>query len=286
MGDVSIVSVLIFGGFVAFVIGLSLFLGGKAKSSKGYFAAGGTVPWGINGISFAGDYLSAASFLGICGMLALKGYDGFLYSIGYLAGWIVALFVVAEPMKRLGKYTFTDALDSKFGSRPLRLAAAVGAALVSPADGQSAFVLPTVTWDANHNEAFQIQFSANDFLGEPLIVVANDDDAEDSTADFGITRTSFTIPAAIWSNVEALVAPGTDGTGIVYFAVRGQDALARTSISEVRSLRVNATGTAVNNPPPKKKSGGGGFSLIWLLILAALSMIRGASPSGTAPRKS
>ena len=131
MGDVSIVSVLIFGGFVAFVIGLSLFLGGKAKSSKGYFAAGGTVPWGINGISFAGDYLSAASFLGICGMLALKGYDGFLYSIGYLAGWIVALFVVAEPMKRLGKYTFTDALDSKFGSRPLRLAAAISTLVVS-----------------------------------------------------------------------------------------------------------------------------------------------------------
>jgi Na+/proline symporter len=68
--------------------------------------------WGVNGIAFAGDYLSAASFLGICGMIATVGYDGFLYSIGYLAGWIVALFVVAEPMKRLGKYTFTDAVDS------------------------------------------------------------------------------------------------------------------------------------------------------------------------------
>ena len=53
--------------------------------------------------AFAGDYLSAASFLGICGMIAFSGYDGFLYSIGYLAGWVVALFIVAEPMKRLGK---------------------------------------------------------------------------------------------------------------------------------------------------------------------------------------
>ncbi len=131
MDEVSPISVIIFTAFVVFVIGLSFFLGKKAKSSKGYFAAGGTVPWGINGISFAGDYLSAASFLGICGMIALKGYDGFLYSIGYLAGWIVALFIVAEPMKRLGKYTFTDALDSKFGSRPLRLAAAISTLVVS-----------------------------------------------------------------------------------------------------------------------------------------------------------
>jgi cation/acetate symporter len=131
MADVSIVSVLIFAAFVVFVVGLSLFLGKKAQSASGYFAAGGTVPWGINGISFAGDYLSAASFLGICGMIAVKGYDGFLYSIGYLAGWIVALFVVAEPMKRLGKYTFTDALDSKFNSRGLRLTAAISTLVVS-----------------------------------------------------------------------------------------------------------------------------------------------------------
>ena len=67
--------------------------------------------WFVNGVAFAGDYLSAASFLGICGMIAFYGYDGFLYSIGYLAGWVVALFVVAEPMKRLGKFTFADALD-------------------------------------------------------------------------------------------------------------------------------------------------------------------------------
>ncbi len=85
----------------------------------------------MNGISFAGDYLSAASFLGICGLIATVGYDGFLYSIGYLAGWIVALFVVAEPMKRLGKYTFTDALDSKFNHKGIQLAAAISTLAVS-----------------------------------------------------------------------------------------------------------------------------------------------------------
>ncbi|MBI5759132.1 MAG: cation acetate symporter, partial [Planctomycetales bacterium] len=84
-----------------------------------------------NGIAFAGDYLSAASFLGICGMIAFYGYDGFLYSIGYLAGWIVALFVVAEPLKRMGKYTFADALDSRFQSRGIKLSVAISTLAVS-----------------------------------------------------------------------------------------------------------------------------------------------------------
>jgi cation/acetate symporter len=117
--------------FVGFVLGISFYLGARAKSAKGYFAAHGQVGWFVNGIAFAGDYLSAASFLGICGMIAFFGYDGFLYSIGYLAGWVVALFVIAEPIKRLGKYTFADALDSKFNSRGIKLAAAISTLLVS-----------------------------------------------------------------------------------------------------------------------------------------------------------
>ena len=110
-------AVTIFLVFVGLVLGLSFYFGAKTRSASGYYAAGGQIHWAVNGIAFAGDYLSAASFLGICGMIATLGYDGFLYSIGFLAGWIVALFVVAEPMKRLGKYTFTDAVDAKFDSR-------------------------------------------------------------------------------------------------------------------------------------------------------------------------
>lgn len=124
-------AIAIFLAFVGLVLGLSFFLGAKTKSASGYFAAGGQIHWAVNGIAFAGDYLSAASFLGICGMIATAGYDGFLYSIGYLAGWIVALFVVAEPMKRLGKYTFTDALDAKFNSRGIKLFAAISTLVVS-----------------------------------------------------------------------------------------------------------------------------------------------------------
>src|SRR5919106_2242608 len=124
-------TIIIFLTFVGFVLGLSFYLGRKAKSSAGYFAAHGQIPWFVNGVAFAGDYLSAASFLGICGMIAFYGYDGFLYSIGYLAGWVVALFVIAEPLKRMGLYTFADALDSRFHSRGIKLSAAVSTLAVS-----------------------------------------------------------------------------------------------------------------------------------------------------------
>src|SRR3954468_24129456 len=115
----------VFAFFVGVVLGLSFFLGRRAKSAKGYFAAHGEVHWFVNGIAFAGDYLSAASFLGICGYIAYYGYDGFLYSIGFLAGWVVALFLIAEPIKRLGRFTFADALDSQFNSRGIKFAAAL-----------------------------------------------------------------------------------------------------------------------------------------------------------------
>lgn len=129
--EASWISVLIFAVFVAFTLGLSFYFAAQTKDAKGYFAAHGSIHWFVNGVAFAGDYLSAASFLGICGMIAFYGYDGFLYSIGYLAGWIVALFVVAEPLKRLGKYTFADALDSQFHSPGIKLAVAISTLAVS-----------------------------------------------------------------------------------------------------------------------------------------------------------
>jgi cation/acetate symporter len=124
-------AIAIFVFFVVAVLALSYFFARKAKSAAGYYAAGGNIHWSINGIAFAGDYLSAASFLGIAGMIAVAGFDGFLYSIGYLAGWMVALFVVAEPLKRMGKYTFADAIDSKFKSRGVILAAGISTLIVS-----------------------------------------------------------------------------------------------------------------------------------------------------------
>jgi cation/acetate symporter len=125
------IAVGVFVAFIFLVIGLSAWLGRRATSASGYYAAHGEIHWFVNGIAFAGDYLSAASFLGICGMIAFYGYDGFLYSIGYLAGWIVALFVVAEPLKRMGRFTFADALDSRYHSRSIKLTAAISTLVVS-----------------------------------------------------------------------------------------------------------------------------------------------------------
>jgi cation/acetate symporter len=124
-------AIAIFVFFVLAVLAISWFFARKAKSVSGYYAAGGKIHWGVNGVAFAGDYLSAASFLGIAGMIAVAGFDGFLYSIGYLAGWMVALFVVAEPLKRLGKYTFADAINAKFKSRGVVLVAAISTLIVS-----------------------------------------------------------------------------------------------------------------------------------------------------------
>ncbi|MCP4715157.1 MAG: cation acetate symporter, partial [Deltaproteobacteria bacterium] len=129
--EASVFAVVLFIAFVFAVLGISKYFASRTTSSKGYYAAGGNIHWAVNGIAFAGDYLSAASFLGICGMIAFMGYDGFLYSIGYLAGWVVALFVVAEPLKKSGKYTFTDALDNRFNSKAIQLMAAISTLVVS-----------------------------------------------------------------------------------------------------------------------------------------------------------
>ena len=124
-------AIIIFLFFVVFVLWISYWFSRRAQTASGYYAAGGKIHWSVNGVAFAGDYLSAASFLGIAGMIALYGYDGFLYSIGFLAGWMVALFVVAEPLKRMGKYTFASAIDAKFKSRGVVFAAALSTLVVS-----------------------------------------------------------------------------------------------------------------------------------------------------------
>ncbi len=129
--DVNYLAVTLFTLIVGLTLWLSVHLAKSARSAAGFFAASGGIHWFVNGVAFAGDYLSAASFLGICGMIAFYGYDGFLYSIGYLAGWIVALLVIAEPLKRRGKYTFADALDAAFQSSAIRLSASISTLVVS-----------------------------------------------------------------------------------------------------------------------------------------------------------
>ncbi len=124
-------AIAVFVVFVALVLAVSTHTSRKARSVGGYFVANSSIHWGVNGIAFAGGYLSVASFLGICGLIAFFGYDGFLYSIGFLAGWIVALFVIAEPMKRMGTFTFSDALNRKFSRPGIQLAAGLSVLVVS-----------------------------------------------------------------------------------------------------------------------------------------------------------
>ncbi len=117
--------------FVLLVLAVSTHAGRRARSVGGYFVANSSIHWGVNGVAFAGGYLSVASFLGIAGLIAFFGYDGFLYSIGFLAGWIVALFVIAEPMKRMGTFTFPDALNRNFSHPGIQLAAGLSVLVVS-----------------------------------------------------------------------------------------------------------------------------------------------------------
>ncbi|MCF7832392.1 MAG: cation acetate symporter [Candidatus Marinimicrobia bacterium] len=148
----SALGVIIFFVFIISVLLISRYFSKRTSSSAGFYTAGGHIHWSVNGIAFAGDYLSAASFLGICGMIAVYGFDGFLYSIGYLAGWMVALFVIAEPLKRMGKYTFADALDSKFKSKGIRITAGISTLIVSlfylipQMVGAGSLVTPLLGW--------------------------------------------------------------------------------------------------------------------------------------------
>ncbi len=116
---------------VLITLAISVYFSRRVRTAGHYYVAGGGVKWFVNGVAFAGDYLSAASFLGVAGLIAFWGYDGFIYGIGFLAGWIVALFLIAEPLRVMGKYTFADALVSKFKSKRVRLAAAISTLIVS-----------------------------------------------------------------------------------------------------------------------------------------------------------
>ena len=124
-------AIAVFFVFVGVVLAISSYTSRRARGVGGYFVANSSVPWTVNGVAFAGGYLSVASFLGIAGLIAFFGYDGFLYSIGFLAGWIVALFVIAEPMKRRGTFTFSDALNSNFKRPGIQLAAGLSVLVVS-----------------------------------------------------------------------------------------------------------------------------------------------------------
>ncbi|MGI5503735.1 solute symporter family protein [Lentzea sp. CA-135723] len=126
-----ILNISIFGVFVLITLVVVIRASRNTKTAADYLAAGRAFTGPQNGIAIAGDYLSAASFLGIAGAIALNGYDGFLYSIGFLVAWLVALLLVAELLRNTGKYTMGDVLSFRMRQRPVRAAAATSTMAVS-----------------------------------------------------------------------------------------------------------------------------------------------------------
>ncbi len=125
------VNIGIFVAFVIITLTIVIRVGRRNTNAAEYFTGGHAFTGRQNGIAIAGDYLSAASFLGIAGAIAVYGYDGFLYSIGFLVAWLVALLLVAELLRNTGKFTMADVLSFRLKQKPVRLAAAISTMTVS-----------------------------------------------------------------------------------------------------------------------------------------------------------
>src|SRR3954462_33869 len=117
--------------FIAITLGITLWAARRSSGASAYFAAGRQIKGWQNGIAVAGDYMSAASFLGIAGIIAFQGYDGFMYSVGWLVAYLTVLLIVAEPLRNAGKYTMADVLAYRMKARPVRAMAALSTITVS-----------------------------------------------------------------------------------------------------------------------------------------------------------
>src|ERR1700741_3217791 len=125
------ISLVMFLAFIAITLGITYWASRRSAGSAAYFAASRQIKGWQNGIAVAGDYMSAASFLGIAGLIAFYGYDGFMYSVGWLVAYLTVLLVVAEPLRNTGRYTMADVLAFRFRQPAVRTVAAVSTLTVS-----------------------------------------------------------------------------------------------------------------------------------------------------------
>lgn len=116
---------LLFLAIVGLTLIITYFAAKRTKTTSEFYTAGGGLTGVQNGLAIAGDYMSAASFLGIAGMIALYGFDGFFYNIGFLVAYLVVLYIVAEPLRNLGKYTMADMIAARFKEKKIRGVAAL-----------------------------------------------------------------------------------------------------------------------------------------------------------------
>ncbi|WP_299088684.1 cation acetate symporter [uncultured Metabacillus sp.] len=121
----------LFLGIVALTLVITYYASKKTKTTSDFYTADGSLTGWQNGMAIAGDYMSAASFLGIAGMIALSGFDGFFYSIGFLVAYLVVLYIVAEPLRNLGKYTMADMIAARFNAKQVRGVAALNTIAIS-----------------------------------------------------------------------------------------------------------------------------------------------------------
>ncbi|MCL4537210.1 MAG: sodium/solute symporter [Nitrospirae bacterium] len=126
IGQVHATSIIFFILFVLVTLGITYWAAKRTRTTKDFYAAGRSITGFQNGLALAGDYMSAASFLGIAGLVSTKGYDGLIYSVGWLVGWPIVMFLIAEPLRNIGKYTFADVVAYRLNQRPIRAAAAGG----------------------------------------------------------------------------------------------------------------------------------------------------------------
>src|SRR5678815_4833190 len=126
----NLVAIAFFLGFIAFSLGITWVASRRTHSTEHFYTAGRSVTAFQNGLALAGDYMSAASFLGIAGLVATSGFDGLIYSIGFLVGWPIVTFLIAEPLRNLGRYTFADVVAIRLRQVPVRIAAALGSLAV------------------------------------------------------------------------------------------------------------------------------------------------------------
>src|SRR5215831_17765445 len=124
-------SLIMFLTFIAITLGITYWASKRSAGSSAYFAAGRQIKAWQNGVAVAGDYMSAASFLGIAGLIAFFGYDGFMYSVGWLVAYLTVLLVVAEPLRNAGRYTMADVLAYRLRPRPVRAMASISTLTVS-----------------------------------------------------------------------------------------------------------------------------------------------------------
>src|SRR5450830_217775 len=123
-------AIIMFAAFVAGTLWITKWAAAKTKSASDFYTAGGGITGFQNGLAIAGDYMSAASFLGISGLVFANGFDGLIFSIGWLVGWPVITFLMAERLRNLGKYTFADVASYRFAQTPVRIFAASGSLVV------------------------------------------------------------------------------------------------------------------------------------------------------------